>query len=120
MAALDFKNRSAVLALLVTWLPQVDASLIEALLDASAGSDCEDPDVPIYRPFYVRAQLMAQATGEFESVSSAAGSSVTYRDNARGIRAMLRQQAALDKSICGIPEGFEALGGGSVRVATVF
>lgn len=120
MAALDFTNRTVVLAYLTDVLPNADTSVLEALLDASAGNDCGDPATTVYRPFWVQATVMSQTTGEFESVTSAAGSSVVYRDQAKGAtRAVLRQQAALDKALCGIPDGFEAAGG-RVRVETVF
>lgn len=120
MAALDFKNRSAVLAFLTDLFPSVEESVIEALLDASAGHDCDDPETPVYRPFYVQASLLSQRTNELQAARGASGASVTYRDNAKAIRSLYRQQEALDNAICGIPEGFEARGGGSVRVRTVF
>lgn len=120
MAALDFKDRGAVLALLVGLFPSVDAGLIEALLDASAGTDCSDPPAPVYRPFYIQANLQQQVIDGLQSATGASGASVTYRDNAKAIRSLMQQQAALDKSLCSIPAGFEAGGGGVIRMATVF
>lgn len=120
MAALDFKDRSAVLALLTGLFPSVDEGLIEALLDASAGTDCGDPPVKTYRPFFVQANLQQQVIDGLESATGASGASVTYRDNARAIRSLMQQQAALDKSLCSIPEGFAATGGGVIRMETVF
>lgn len=120
MAALDFKDRSAVLALLTDLFPAVDEGVIEALLDASAGSDCSDPPVKTYRPFFVQANLQQQVMNGLQSATGASGASVTYRDNAKAIRSLMQQQAALDKSLCSIPEGFEATGGGVIRMETVF
>lgn len=85
--------------------------MLEALLDASAGESCGEPPVTTYRPFWVEATQLGGATGSFESVTSAAGSSVTYRDDARAIRALLRRQAALDAALCSIPNGFQVPGG---------
>lgn len=120
MAALDFKDRSAVLALLTDLFPGVDEGVIEALLDASAGTSCDDPPAPVYRPFYIQANLQQQVIDGLESATGASGASVTYRDNNRAIRSLMQQQAALDKSLCGIPAGFEATGGGVIRMETVF
>lgn len=120
MAALDFKDRSAVLALLVGLFPGVNVGVVEALLDASAGSDCGDPPVKTYRPFFVQANLQQQVIDGLQSATGASGASVTYRDNAKAIRSLMQQQAALDKSLCSIPEGFEATGGGVIRMETVF
>lgn len=121
MAALDFKDRSAVLALLTDLFPGVDEGVIEALLDASAGTSCDDPPAPVYRPFYIQANLQQQVIDGLESATGASGASVTYRDNNRGaIRSLMQQQAALDRALCSVPEGFEATGGGVIRVETVF
>ncbi len=118
MAALDFKNRAAVLDYLTTVLPNADEGVIEALLDASAGNDCGTPPETVYRPFWVEAHVRStERAGEFESVTSAAGSSVTYRDTARGVeRSLMRRQGILDKALCGIPDGYEAGGGNRARV----
>lgn len=118
MAALDFTSRTAVLAYLTDALPTTDESLIEALLDASAGTNCDTPPVTTYRPFWVEASLRATGrTGEYESATSAAGSSVVWRDTANGVeRALLKRQAILDRSLCSIPDGFEATTGTRTRV----
>lgn len=100
---------------LTTRFPAADDTVLEALLDASAGESCSDPPVTVYRPFWVEATQLGGAAGGFESVTSAAGSSVTYRDDARAIRALLRRQAALDAALCSIPSGFQ-VPGGSLRV----
>lgn len=120
MAALDFKDRAAVLAFLVTAIPTADEGVLEALLDATAGTTCTEPMVPVYRPFYVQASLQEQTLNELKSARGASGASVEYRDNQRAVRSLLKQQAALDNGICGIPDGMEARGGGSVRMRTVF
>jgi len=120
VAALDFKDRSAVLALLTDLFPAVDEGVIEALLDASAGTSCDDPPVDVYRPFFVQANLQQQVMNGLQSATGASGASVTYRDNAKAIRSLMQQQAALDKSLCGVPAGFEATGGGVIRMETVF
>jgi len=119
VAALDFKDRSAVLALLTDLFPAVEESVIEALLDASAGASCADPPITVYRPFWVQATLQAQTLNEIASATGASGASVTYRDNRAVVRSFMRQQAALDRSLCSVPAGFEATTG-SVRVETVF
>lgn len=120
MAALDSKDRAAVVAFLTDLFPSVDEGALEALVDASAGTDCGDPPVTVYRPYFVQATLQAQRVDEIETARGASGASVTYRDNARAVRSLMRQQAALDNALCSIPEGFEATGGGSVRVRTIF
>jgi|GEM_PF-6165945 len=120
MAALDFKDRAAVLAFLVTAMPNANATAIETLLDASAGTTCEEPIVPVYRPFFVQASLQEQALNELKSARGASGASVEYRDNAKAVRSLLNQQSALDHGICSIPTGMEATGGGTVRMRTVF
>lgn len=120
MAALDYTNRAAVLDYLTAIFPQsvVDSDVIEALLDDSAGTDCETPPGLVYRPFWVQANvLVTNPAQQFESVTSAAGSSVTYRNvDASIARGLMRRQAILDKSLCSIPPGFEAGGGNIARV----
>lgn len=118
MAALDFTSRTAVLAYLTDALPTTDESLIEALLDASAGTNCDTPPVTTYRPFWVQANVLGTDPQQvYESVTSAAGSSVTYRDTSGGtVRGLMRRQAILDKSICDIPDGYGATGGNIARV----
>ena len=118
MAALDFQDRAETLAYLTSRLPQADVSVIEALLDASAATTCGNPPVTVYRPFWVEAHVRAtERTGEFASATSAAGSSVTYRDTVRGVqRSLLHRQGLLDRSLCSIPLGYEAGGGNAARV----
>ncbi len=118
MAAMDFTDRAVVLAYLTATLPTATTSGVEALLDASAGYDCDDDTTAIYRPFWVEANLRdTQRAGEFESVKSAAGSSVTYRDTAVGVRrSLLKRQALLDLGMCGIPDGYEANAGNRATV----
>lgn len=117
MAALDFKDRSAVLAWLVASLPAADAGLLEALLDASAANDCAEPPVPVYRPFYVQAMQLQSNPELAESLRDASGAAITYRDPTAALRAVMRQQAAFDKGICDIPPGFEAVLPGGVGSA---
>lgn len=116
MAALDFKDRSAVLAWLVASLPAADAGLLEALLDASAGNDCADPPVTTYRPFWVQANVLQSNPELAESLRDASGAAITYRDPASALRAIMRTQAAFDKALC-VPEGFEAVLPGGVGSA---
>lgn len=118
MAALNFKDRAECLAYLTAALPGADVGVLEALLDASAGNDCGNPPVVVYRPFWVQADALGtNPTQQYESVTSAAGSRVTYRDTARSVmRGLTRRQALLDASLCGIPEGYEAAGGSKARV----
>lgn len=118
MAALDFTSRTAVLAYLTDTLPNVDVGIIEALLDSSAGTDCATPPVITYRPFWVQANILGTNPDQvFASVTSAAGSSVTYRDTSRAtVRGLMRRQAILDRGLCGIPDGFGASGGDVARV----
>lgn len=118
MAALDFKDRAACLTYLTTALPGADVSVLEALLDASAGNDCGNPPTTVYRPFWVQSDALGtNPAQQYESVTSAAGSSVKYRDTADSIRSgLMRRQALLDASLCGIPEGYEATSGNEVRV----
>lgn len=124
MAALDFTDRSAVLSYLESQLPDADAGVLEALLDASAGESCAEPPVITYRPFWVEADFTSgERSGEIERARGASGSEVAYRDtNQSRVRALLTRQAALDKALCSVPPGFEAHTGAarSKRVRTVF
>lgn len=117
MAALDLTNKAAVLTYLMDQLPNEDPDALEALLDASAGSDCSDPPVTTYRPWWVIGNAIQGNPSVFERVRGASGSEVAYRDPATAVRALMRRQAALDKALCVIPEGFEAVGAGSVGSA---
>ena len=120
MAALDLTNRTAVLAYLTAQLPNETASVLETLLDESAADDCADTPVTTYRPFWVIANTLQTNQALAESVGSASGASITYRDPVGAFRAIMRRQQALDKALCNIPEGFEATlpGGVSSGVLT--
>jgi hypothetical protein len=120
MAALDLTNRTAVLAYLTASLPNETVSVLEALLDASAADDCaEDEPVTTYRPFWVIANTLQTNQALAESVGSASGASIKYRDPISAWRAIMRRQAALDKGYCNIPEGFEAVLPGGVGTASL-
>lgn len=119
MAALDLTNRTAVLAYLTASLPNETQSVLETLLDASAADDCADPPVTTYRPFWVIANTLQTNQGLAESVGSASGASIKYRDPISAWRAIMRRQAALDKAYCNIPEGFEAVLPGGVGTASL-
>lgn len=125
MAAMDLTDRAEVLAYLEASLPSEEVSVLEALLDASAGlakDDCDDDTetaVTTYRPWWVIANTLQTKQNVAESLSSAAGSSITYRDPVEAARAIMRRQAALDAALCSVPDGFEAVavgGSGSARL----
>lgn len=125
MAAMDLTDRAEVLAYLEASLPSEEVSVLEALLDASAGTartDCDDDTetaVTTYRPWWVIANTLQTKQNVAESLSSAAGSSITYRDPVEAARAIMRRQAALDAALCSVPDGFEAVavgGSGSARL----
>ena len=119
MAALDMKSKSEVLTYLQSQLPSEPVSVLEALLDASAADDCAEPPVTVYRPFWVLANVLESNPSLAESLGSAAGSSIKYRDPVTAYRAIMRRQAALDLALCNIPEGFEAVTAGGVGSATL-
>lgn len=112
MAALDLTSRVAVLSHLTDQLPSEDESVLEALLDASAANDCGTPPTATYRPWWVLANVLASNPSTFESVRSAAGSQVQYRDPAGAVSALMQRQAALDQGLCNVPAGFEAVAPG--------
>lgn len=125
MAALDLESRAAVLAYLEAELPNEEVSVLEALLDASAGTaktDCDDTTeaaVTTYRPWWVIANTLQTKQNVAETLGSASGASIKYRDPAEAARAIMRRQAALDAGLCSVPEGFEAVavgGSGSARL----
>lgn len=103
MAALDFKNKAAVMAWLTDQLEDEDAEMLEAVLDGTAAHECGDPDVPIYRPFAVLASYVASSPGAYERVKSAAGSEVVYKDQGSAAKALNDRQAILDRNYCGVP-----------------
>ena len=120
MAALDMKSKAETLAYLEAQLPSEPASVLEALLDASAADDCDEDDPQIvYRPFWVLANVLESNPALAESLGSAAGSSIKYRDPVSAYRAIMKRQAALDLALCNIPEGFEAVTAGGVGSATL-
>ena len=125
MAALDLTDRATVLAYLTSQLPNEPVSALEALLDASAGSskaDCDDDTetaTTTYRPFWVLANTLQSNPSAFESVRSAAGSQVQYRDPISAYRALMRRQAGFDATLCSVPEGFEAYAPGGLTAATL-
>jgi len=118
VAALDFTDRAAVLEYLTAQLPNTDTGVIEALLDASAGTNCAQSPVTVYRPFYVEARLrLTSRAGELESARAASGASVTYRDTARGVyRSLMDDQRLLDAELCSIPPGYETASGRRAKV----
>lgn len=123
MAALDLTSRAAVLAYLSDQLPSEDESALEALLDASAGTakaDCDDDDEEAtitYRPWFVIASTLQANPSVFESVRSAAGSQVAYRDPIGAYRALMARQAGFDAQLCSVPVGFEAVAVGGASSA---
>jgi hypothetical protein len=123
MAALTLTDRAAVLAFLTTSLPNEDASALEALLDASAAtdkSDCDDADesaVTTYRPWYIIGITLQSNPTAIETVRSAAGSQVAYRDPVSAYQALMQRQAAFDAGYCTIATGFEAVAAGGVGSA---
>ena len=118
MAALDFTDRAAVLEYLTAQLPNADTGVIEALLDASAGTNCATPPVTTYRPYFVEARLrLTGRSGELKSARGASGAAVEYRDTAGSVyRNLMRDQALLDANLCSVPPGYEASGGNRARV----
>lgn len=119
MAALDLKDRAAVLVFLLGELPKEDPGALEALLDASAAHTCSEPHETVYRPWWVIANSRQSATGQAESVKSASGAGITYANPTIMLRGVLTRQAALDAALCGVPPGFEARipgGAGSARL----
>ena len=119
MAALNMQSRAETLAYLVAQLPSEPVSVLEALLDASAADNCADPAVTVYRPFWVLGNVLESNTSLAESLGSAAGSSITYRDPLAAFRAVMKRQAALDRALCNVPAGFEAVTAGGVGSATL-
>ena len=123
MAALDLTDKTAVLAFLTAQLPDEDATALEALLDASAAADktdCDDADetaVTTYRPWFVLANVLQSNPEAIQTVRSAAGSQVAYRDPTAAYRALMQRQAAFDEGYCTIPTGFEAVAAGGVGTA---
>lgn len=117
MAALDLTDRAAVLVYLIAELPSEDSEVLEALLDASKADDCADTPVTTYRPWWIVAHILQSNPSVAESLTSAAGSNVTYRDPLKAWRAIMRRQYALDQSLCNIPDGFEAVLPGGVGSA---
>lgn len=118
MAALDFTDRAAVLAFVIDQLPDSDESVLEALLDASAGESCADPPVTVYRPWWVIASQLRTQLDEIVRARGASGAEVEYADRERGIRGHLRTQHALDQALCLIPDGFSAAPEGGARTVS--
>lgn len=115
MAALDFTDREAVLSLVTDQLPDADEAVLEALLDASAGTDCSDPPVTVYRPFWVIASMYRTRLNDIKRAKGASGSEVEYAGYEAGINGFLAQQHALDQGLCDIPPGFSAAPTGGAR-----
>lgn len=122
MAALDLTDKAAVLDYVAGLLPSEDESALEALLEASAAwkaDDCDaavaDPDLRtvVYRPWWVLASCIASNPSAFESVTSATGATVSYRDPAAAVAALMARQRAFDRGSCHIPDGFDAVAPGS-------
>lgn len=106
MAILDFTNLDAALALVTARFGSTPSDA-ETLLVASAADDCANPPVTTYRPYFVIGALMAANWQQFKSVASASGASVEYGSPAAAQRALWDLQAALDRSLCNVPAGFE-------------
>lgn len=115
MAALDFTDRAEVLALVTDQLPDSEESVLEALLDASAGTNCADPPVTVYRPFWVIASMYRTRLNDIKRAKGASGSEVEYAGYEAGINGFLAQQHALDQGLCDIPPGFAATPLGGAR-----
>lgn len=115
MAALTFTDRAAVLSFVADQLPDADEAVLEALLDASAGTDCSDPPVTVYRPFWVIASMYRTRLNDIKRAKGASGSEVEYAGYQAGINGFLAQQHALDQSLCDIPPGFSAAPTGGAR-----
>lgn len=118
MAALDFTDRTAVLAFVTDQLPDADESVLEALLDASAGESCSDPPETVYRPFWVLAAQLRTKLDQIVRAKGASGSEVEYAGRESGIVGHLRTQRALDQALCMIPDGFSADPGGGARTVS--
>jgi hypothetical protein len=118
VAALDYTSLVAMLAFVAAQVTGSDASEAEALLEASAADDC-DADTPVktYRPYWVIAHLLQARLTTAESLGSASGASIKYRDPLSAYRTVMARQAAFDKALCNIPEGFEAVLPGGVGSA---
>jgi hypothetical protein len=109
MAALDYTSLSAMKAVVAAQVSGSDATEVEALLVASAADDCDETEpTTVYRPYWVVAHLLQANHQSAESLGSAAGSSVKYRDPVLAFRTIMRRQAAFDEGLCNIPPGFEA------------
>lgn len=115
MAALDFTDRAAVLSYLTDQLPDSEESVLEALLDASAGKTCDDPPVTTFRPFWILASQYRTRLNDIKRARGASGSEVEYAGYEAGINGFLAQQHALDQSLCDIPPGFAATPLGGAR-----
>lgn len=115
MAALDLTNRAVVLAFLIDQLPDADPSVLETLLDASAGKTCDDPPVTTFRPFWILASQYRTRLNDIKRAKGASGSEVEYAGYEAGINGFLAQQHALDQSLCDIPPGFAAAPLGGAR-----
>lgn len=126
MAALDLTDRAAVLAYLVAQLPDEDSTILETMLDASAGytaDDCdeaeddEDLRTTFYRPWWIIGNVLRSNPNAYESVRSAAGSEVVYSSRGEAMRALAFRQTAFDAKLCAIPEGFEVVAPGAAGSA---
>jgi len=115
MAALNFTDRAAVLSFVADQLPDADEAVLEALLDASAGTDCASPPVTVYRPFWVIASMYRTRLNDIKRAKGASGSEVEYAGYEAGINGFLAQQHALDQGLCDIPAGFGAAPTGGAR-----
>lgn len=98
--------------------PAASSEQMDALLEATKGHECGDPDVPAYRPWAVAAWLIKGRWQQFKRARSAAGSEVEWASPRSAFDALMDQQARMDASICGIPDEWEA-GGTTNPVAKV-
>lgn len=100
-----YTNKNDALAVVTQWFKStpVDA---EALLEQTAG---KKGNATVYRPYYVVGKLLTMKWNEFQSVSSASGSSVTYGSPGSARKAFFELQSQMDTlDQVEVPEAFLA------------
>ena len=97
-------------AIILSIYPAASPEQMDALLEATKGHDCDDPNVPAYRPWAVAGWLIKGRWQQFIRARSAAGSEVEWANPRTAFDSMMDQQARMDVGICGIPEEWAASG----------
>lgn len=115
MAATDFTNLTAAKAVVEAIIPNMNDGELEALLEASAGYECDDETTPIYRPYVVAAFFIRTRWQQYKRLRSAAGSEIEYASSGVAFRTLSDLQARLDATSCGIPSAWTATTGQTLR-----